>query len=363
MFISENTTPFLAESFPYQDKHCVKWCVTVVRATFDVDANGACRSSDEQTPFVYADAHHGDPATTSVRVESDFAPVKPECEVLLDAVAMAPGRVPVESLEVALVGPRLHKRAVVTGARQWSRGAAAGILPSRPVPFETMPLAWHLAFGGWDRTNPDPDAHRSDAVNPIGTGFLTEKARIDGAPLPCIEDPGSRMRAWNDRPPPVGFGPVSRFAQARARHGGTYDSSWMDNVRPHLPQDFDDRYFQSAPIDQQGVSLAEGETFGCLNMNESGRFTVRLPNVQVPVRFVHDDRTETAILEPDTLVIVPHENRIVLLGRARTRLPRKFVRLQHVQVGPQGRQRTSSKPHYRGLGVAVEELAKLRGRR
>jgi hypothetical protein len=362
VFISENTTPFLAETFPYQDKHCVKWCVAVLRATFDVDAHGDCRPSDEQPPFVFADTHYGDPDTTSVRVESDFSPAKPNCEVLLDAIAMPPRKVPVETLEVGLFGGGLQKRAIVTGERRWSRGAR-GVQASPPIPFPTMPLAWHLTFGGWDRTDPDPAEHRSDSVNPIGTGFLAGAAYIDAAPLPCIEDPAARMRNWNDRPAPVGFGPVPRFAETRARYAGTYDKQWMDDVLPFLPQDFDDRYFQSAPQDQQGVSLAEGTGFECLNMSETGRFPVRLPEVLVPVRFVYDDRTVDETVTPDTLIIVPHENRIVLVGRVRAQLPRKFVRLQEVQVGRKRHKPSSSKPHYAGLGAAVAALSTLRDRR
>src|SRR4051812_22098387 len=122
MFVSQNTTPFLAETFPYQDKQCVKFCVAVVRATFDVDADGSCVPSREQTPFVFADSHYGDPATTSIRVEMDFVPVKPSCEVLLDAIAVAPGGRAVETLEVGLFGPNLRKRAIVSGQRRWFGG-------------------------------------------------------------------------------------------------------------------------------------------------------------------------------------------------------------------------------------------------
>jgi hypothetical protein len=358
MFVSQNTTPFLAETFPYADKHAVKWCVAVVRATFDVDADGKCTPSEQQTPFVYADTHYGDPESTSIRVETDFVPVKPKCEVLLDAVAMAPGRQPVEQIEVALFGPNLRKRAVVTGQRRWFRGGV-GIQASRPTPFASMPLAWHLAFGGWDRTDPDPAKHRSDAVNPIGSGYLVGQSNIDGTPLPCIEDPESRVRIWNDRAKPIGFGPVPRFARERARYAGTYDKHWMEHVLPFLPQDFDDRYFQAAPQDQWIDQLAEGMAFGCLSMSEGGKFKVTLPGMSVPVRFMFDDHTEHKFVKPDTLNIVPHEGKIILVGRATVKLPRKFVKLQQVHVGPEKRE-PISKPHYAGLGEAVAALAKLR---
>src|SRR5262249_37590223 len=198
MFVSNNTTPFLAETFPYQDKHCFKFCVAVMRCTFDVDEDGACTPSEEQSGYVYADTHYGDPETTSVKVESDFVPVKPRCEVLLNAFAMAPNRQRVEALEVALVGPSLNKRAIVTGERRWFNGLT-GVQSSPPVTFASMPLAWHLAFGG-----------PNDSRNPVGRGFVAGvlPSRSDGVFLPCIEDPKTRVTGPLERPTPVGFGPI-----------------------------------------------------------------------------------------------------------------------------------------------------------
>jgi hypothetical protein len=362
MFVNQNTTAFLAETFPYQDKRCIKFCIAVVRATFDVDADGKCWPSEEQTPFVFADMHYGDPETTAVRVETDFAPVKPSCEVLLDAMAVAPGGRPVETLQVGLFGPNLQKRAIVSGQRRWF-GGGLGVHPSAATPFASMPLGWHLTFGGWDRTDPDPARHRSDSANPIGTGYLARQGRLDGTLLPSIEDPRSRMEFWNDRPTPIGFGPVPRFAKTRARYAGTYDQHWIENVRPFLPQDFDDHYFQAAPEDQWLDTLSEGMTFECRNMNASGRFKVVLPKLNVPVRFVFDDRTENKSIDPDTLTIIPHEARIVLVGRVAANLPRKFVKLQEVQVGHPQHEPSPSKPHYASLGKAVAALSKARRRR
>jgi len=337
MFISANTTPYLAEGFTSIDKACLKSFVVVLRATYDVDADGHCHLSEDQSPFVHADTPYGDPATTAMRVESDFVPVKPRAEVLLDAFAVAPGGAAADRVEVALLGPSLDKRALVTGPRRWQRGAV-GLRASWPEPFTRLPLAWHLAFGGTDNTFEDPAHFRSDLRNPIGRGFLVNRdtKAVDGRPLPCIESPAARIEAWDDRPDPVGFGPVPRFAAGRARHAGTYDQAWMDDVLPFLPADFDDRYFLAAPPDQQLDGLAEGTAFACLNMNDAGTFRVRLPRFSAPVSFVFDDRVRVPTITPDTVILRPHEGRVVLLGRARAPLPRKFTRLREVVVGPRG---------------------------
>lgn len=335
MFISDNSTPYLAEGFTAQDKHCMKSFVVVVRATYDVDADGQCHISEQQSPFVFADAHYGDPAMTSVRCESDFVPVKPKAEILLDAFATAQGQGAAQSVEVALLGSALNKRAIVTGERHWYRGAF-GMRMTDPTPFKAMPLAWHLSYGGTDRSFGDEARNVSDPRNPVGRGFQVNARpqAIEGQPLPCIEHPASRMGSWDDRLEPIGFGPVPRFAADRARHVGTYDEQWMSNVRPFLPHDFAERYFMAAPPDQQLDALGEGMVFACLNMSQGGVFRVQLPRLSVPVWFMFDDRIRVPTVTPDTLILMPHERRVVLLGRVRAPLPRKFTRLREVMVGP-----------------------------
>ena len=360
MFVSANTTPFLAETFPYQDKQCVKWCVAVVRATFDVDSQGNCTVSKAQSPFVFADTHYGDPETTSIRVESDFVPTKPKCEVVLDARAVAPGSKTAEAVEVALIGPGIEKRAIATGQRRWYRGVL-GIQASRPEPFLEFPLAWHLAFGGWDRTDPDPAWHRSDAINPIGTGYLVGQNNIDGTPLPCVESPSSRMRHWNDRPTPIGSVPC----HASPRPGQSIRDlrQALDGQCAALPASG----FRRSLLPVGGGRPVARQSFSRdglrLSGDEQGRpLGVKLPDWSVPVRFMFDDRTEHKVLMPDTLVMVPHEDQIILIGRAVTELPRKFVKLQQVQVGvPQ--QPRASKPHYAGLKKAIAALARQRAGR
>ncbi|HEY0135707.1 MAG TPA: hypothetical protein VGB85_16600, partial [Nannocystis sp.] len=61
MFVSSNKTAFLAEVFVATDKLGVKSAVVVVRATFAVGRDGATTASKDQAPFVFADAHYGDP--------------------------------------------------------------------------------------------------------------------------------------------------------------------------------------------------------------------------------------------------------------------------------------------------------------
>lgn len=333
MQITSNATPFPTESFLFTDKHGQKHCVVVLKATFDADPDGNCRPAEEQAPFVYADEHHGDPGETSIRYESDFAPVKPLADVLVNAIATPPRARAVTELMVRLDGPGFAKAAIVTGDRVWNRGVLSP-KPSDPAPFTAMPLVWDRAFGGSDLSHKKITRRGSELRNLVGTGFhLNRNKDILGTPLPNIEQPNARMRHWLDKPKPIGFGPVGRGWQPRIGFAGTYDDEWMDERMPFLPEDFDNRYFQSAPMDQQRSCLSAGDTFRCLNMCENGIFTASLPPLDARVCFQFENRTDSLDLKADTLILEPNEKRLILLGRISVILQRKFTSLREIKVG------------------------------
>lgn len=287
-------------------------------------------------------------------------PIKLKAEILLNASAVAPDEKPIEQVEVSLFGPGLKKQAIVTGERFWTRGIW-GIVSTPPKPFHSLPLAWHLAFGGADRSHKSPNHHGCDLRNPIGIGFHINASTesIVGLALPCVEHPQQRVHAWSDAPEPIGFGPVSRFARLRVRFAGTYDQHWMDEVLPFLPTDFDEHYFQAAPEDQQLDGLEAGSEFMCLNMSVERKFIVRLPALDVAVNFLFDDRIYRKTIRPDTLIIEPHERRIIFVGRASVDLPRKFTRLREIVVEQYVRSANSDRIRYKNLSALVNTETKF----
>jgi hypothetical protein len=134
----------------------------------------------------------------------------------------------------------------------------------------------------------------------------------------------------------------------------------MDERLPFLPEDFDDRYFQSAPPDQQFAEFPAEAAFACYNMSPGGRFVARLPVLDVPVRFMFDERFETSRLLPDTVILEPERQRMMVVGRTSVPLPRKFTRLREVQVGRPRRALTASKPYYKSLSEAIRALRRGR---
>lgn len=361
MQITGNTTPFLAELFVPTDKHGVRHCVVVVKATFVVRSDGSTAPADVQEPFVFADRHAGDPGSTSIVYECDFVPVKPRVDVLVNGAARAPQGRPVARLPVGLRGPGIAKRIEVVGDRVWIEGPR-GVQPSEPVPFVRMPLLYEHAFGGSDHSHESRSRQGAELRNPIGVSFHLNGAResILGTRLPNLERPDAPVVLWSDKPAPIGLGVVGRGWKPRIGFAGTYDEDWLADTFPFLPKDFDDRYFQSAPEDQQLDALRGGEMFACVNMSEAQRFTVIAPGFEVPVRFHFDDRVEASVARTDTLILEPEAGRIIVVGRARVRLGRKLNALREIEVGRPKRAVSPAKPRYRSLSELIAAQKQLR---
>jgi hypothetical protein len=128
---------------------------------------------------------------------------------------------PVTSLEVAVrCGPH-ENRLRVTGDRVWIELPNGELVPSDPVPFTEMELSYARAFGGTALSQGLPAPY---ADNPIGRGYVVERAHAVGAPLPNIEPAeGPWVTRWDDTPPPAGWGPYPMHWGLRARAAVTID--------------------------------------------------------------------------------------------------------------------------------------------
>jgi hypothetical protein len=332
MQIGNNTTGMPAAVTMATDKDGRDWCVVVIKGTFAVGRDGATTLAEEQLPFVYADEHYGDPATTSIRAECDFARVKPQTDVILRGHAVPADGRPVAEMDVTLeVGP-VRKTVHVTGNRVW-QGRLVAVTPSAPEKFDRMPLVWERSFGGVDES--DPARTAAEMRNLVGVGFRRRGAGIEGQPLPNLDAPGRSFRSASDTSPPVGLGVVGRSWQPRLGFAGTYDQQWLDERFPFLPADFDDRYFQSAPADQQLPQLRGGEPIRCTGVRADGPLQAAVPAVDVPLIFCFRDRDQ--LIEPklDTVIVDPDQRRLIVAWRGQAPLGRKLTALREVKVGPQ----------------------------
>ena len=291
--------------------------VPIVKATYHIDEGTRLSLAEEQVPVNVGGEYWGDPEKSSYKYEPETAFIKPATDIVLIGHAYAP-KPGVTKVDVSLcVGP-MRKVVRVIGNRYWVKSFGITSM-TRPRPFERIPLIYERAFGGWDRSHPNPDKHTFEPRNPVGTGFRGKRGKFEeGIRLPNIEDPRYPLKRFRDRPPPAGFGFTSPHWQPRAGFAGTYDKAWMKQRMPLLPTDFDRRFFNAAPPDQVAPGFLKADVaVEVINASPSGKISFNLPGVQPPrcrveVRGRKDHQLETRL---DTVIINTDENLLFLIWR------------------------------------------------
>ncbi len=340
--------------------------VVAVKGTFNLPRNGEePQLAANQVPLVDSDAFTGEPGFSAPLYESDYAAVKPRCDVLLNGSAYAPGGRPAKRVTVSLQVGSVGKSFDVVGNRVWL-GAIFGVMSSPIEPFTVMPISYDNAFGGIDIAHADPAKHRYCETNHAGVGFhqQTEREFIDGAPLPNTEELGRPVNDPRGSYQPMSFGPVARAWTPRIKLAGTYDQNWIDNTFPFLPPNFDDRYYQCAPADQQIDYPRGGEEVVLSNLTPEGYTSFRIPEMNVPVLFYmkYGENKETQAVV-DTIIIEPNLHRFTMTWRSCLPLRRNIFELEQVLVGEMSRSwhraRELGKVYYPSLGALVADKARM----
>jgi hypothetical protein len=311
--------------------------VVVVKGTFTISQNGGePLLAETQVPLVMADTFTGEPGLSAPVYESDFAPRKPRCDVLLNGSAYAPGGHPATRVPVSLQIGRMSKSFHAVGDRFWMKSLGS-VKSTDAIPFRSMPITYNRAFGGSDFTHPDPAKHAVCPENTVGVGFHVhvDSEVLDQKPLPNTEEAGNPIIKPISNYRPMAFGPIGRGWQPRVRFAGTYDQNWLDNIFPFLPPDFDEQYYQAAPADQQMPYPQGGEPVVLTNLTSEGRTVFRLPRNQLLVWFFMkngEEKEARAVI--DTVVIEPDQGRLMLSWRTSLPLKKNMFEVVQVVVGP-----------------------------
>ena len=313
--------------------------VVVIKGTFVLPRiDETVRLHDEQQPLVMADTFTGAPGFSAPLLEIDFAQRKRHCDVMLCGSAHAPAGREVARMRVRMrVGP-MDKAIDVVGDRVWQAGLA-GIGASSPQPFTRMPISYDRAFGGVDPDG-DEDERGVYGPNPVGRGFHSRPGRsnVDGAPLPNTEEPGQEVLSPRGPYTPMALGPIGRNWPQRARYAGTYDQAWVDDVFPFLPKDFDERYYQAAPEEQQLPPPAAPLEVSLEGLTPDGTRRFLLPHFEAPICvFPKTGGREDHAAVLDTIVFEPDHDRFTMAWRLTRPLRRSMFEISQVLVGRKGR--------------------------
>lgn len=300
-----NLTPFAAMQYAMLDVNDVEKHVVVMKVGYQLQLSGkgvyqARVRDDDAVPLCLEDEFTGKMNTSSVRFESDLAPFKPACDVIVNATAWVPGGQPCTEIPVRVEikdadgSILLAKHLRVSGERYFEQHAVTQQWSmSEPKPFLSYPIRWEGALGGECRIEPEeevsgtipahalltqaqreqhplapdaPLAHEVDNNNPLGQGFITPwyhvAKQLRRYPAPRITDPKKSFNAADFAAQiagkiatpcfiPAGLSIHGRVWQPRLALAGTYDDDWQKKRHPYLPADFDFRYWNCAPPDQQ----------------------------------------------------------------------------------------------------------------
>lgn len=328
----KNLTPFQALAYSAFNVHDEEHHVVALRAVYKLESGEGARGLGG-VPLTHRcefllddpaaaklrtrDVYEGEVHASSVREESDIAPFKPRCDVLVRATAHAPNGVPTARWQSrvrvtdAAQGVVVDKTLDVCGPR-WFESAGGAWSLTDAEPALRVPMRWEHAFGGACKV-PHPDAvdgaennptellNEVCFTNPVGCGWiesryfsaLREAGRSEPTrlPAPQITRPGETLSApyVAEHPPhaveaprmaelaaeyslrPAGIGPVGRAWTPRLQKAGSFDEFWLEKRHPFLPEDFSFAYWNAAPEDQQIAFPAPGLQIELWNLADAAR--------------------------------------------------------------------------------------------
>lgn len=329
-----NYLPFPNFRYYSMDNAGREFGVIIIKGTFEIGDDGQLSVAEEQAPMIFTDKCHGEVNVSSLWHPSDLVPKKPTADIIVNAVARAPGGRPLPAWDcgIRVDGPEgtlVEKRLRVTGPRFWVpqwhppldeedrphwrdyRKLFTGWELSEPEPVTEVPLRYELAFGGTIQTGTDDDGNPRfdcDPRNPIGRGLIDPEwtDHTKPQPAPQIELAGEPITDPHTRAAPQSLGPIPPAWDPRLPKGGTYDQHWIDHVWPNWPADYDFAYHNSAHPDLICPRhLAAGDRITLNNLvADQPRLTLTVPDLQPMAGLVAaDGRAARCAMVLDTLFL------------------------------------------------------------
>ncbi|HGV0302609.1 TPA: DUF2169 domain-containing protein [Citrobacter freundii] len=318
------------------DKTGQEYLVVVIKATYRIPANNmAPRPLVPPQPLSMNDIFVGKPGLSAPLYEADFVRYKAKCDVLFNATAYVPQGKAVAELNVFVKVGTMQKSIHIIGNRQWKINAPHN--STEPELFTEMPLHYGHAFGGI-RTWQENNETKIDVFeqNLVGTGYNATASLDDEINLPNLEIISNPIIRTDEKYEPIALSAIARNWLPRRIHAGTYDEHWRKEVFPFLPTDFDERYFQCAPIDQQIQYPQGGEEVILKNiMKEREEVRFNLPRLDnIPVKILTSDyEVHTPPVVVDTLYFEPDKASFSVVWRTSIPVKQRIQDFQTIAIG------------------------------
>jgi hypothetical protein len=322
----DNKTPFACTFAVLPNRDGIDTLYVVVKATVNLRPKLALAPT--QIPPSLVDEYYETPENSSLKQVSDMHIGKPGTDVLLVGCARAPQGQLAEGVMVSMSVAERSKQVLVMGDRVWQSDGT----PSSPSEFEAIPLVWERAFGGMHTVE---ERVFAEERNPIGVGFRGKQPSdvMVGQPVPNLEDPAAPMGSWDDRPAPACFAPIACSWLPRRAFAGTYDAAWQKQRAPYLPADFDLRFFQSASPEMCFDRYLQGaEQVQIHGASADGPIEFTVPTVRPTIEVMLAGKPEEPMVNLETLLFEPDENRASMTWRAALPCDRKVLKVATISI-------------------------------
>jgi hypothetical protein len=311
-----NVTPFQAERVVQLDQDGNQIWVVIVKATYLINGQRELELHAEQEPVCLVPRYSGESGKSSLLRECEAVFEHPGTDIILNATAYAPRRIPTQVLDVVISVGQIQKMLRVFGDRYWKRGLFSPRITG-PEVFTEMPIVYENAFGGADSLDPESEKAVVETRNPVGRGIALKAGRLLGQRLPNIEDPNDLIRGWRNRPYPAGLGAIPSNWSPRKEHAGTLDETWHRERMPLWPVDYDPRYHQSAHPELVSCEpLRGGELVRLTHLSPDSTLSFRLPRVHLIFdTYVAQSRLRQPA-QLDRVIIEPDARKVLMIWRS-----------------------------------------------
>jgi hypothetical protein len=249
---------------------------------------------------------------------------KAGADVVLLGPAVAPR--PVASLRVRVaIGSAFAAEVAVHGRRTWRKRLLREPEIGPAEPFTSAPMGHRQAYGGADTWDGLAMAFPD---NPEGVGYYLEAANCIDKPLPTVEDPAHPIRAWNDRPEPVGLGLRPPVWGPSARRGAEFDAKGnLVKLHPCM--------FNTAFPACIAPETRPGDAIEVAGMTADGPWRAALPACPARAELTMGEKVHPLAWRLDQVWIEPASGRVRLAWRSPFRytmraLERRLVSIERV---------------------------------
>lgn len=328
--------PFRHFSFRFFDTNDQESLSILVKGIFKIDETERLLAFRDKPTMTIDDVFSGSFNQSSLKIESDLAPFKPKTDLVFNAVARSPEEKLLESWPIRFDVDRQFSYGFhVFGERQFEpfrKNSKVNWQLSEIKAIKECPLHYEHAFGGTILKAEDELA--SYPYNPIGTGLVSDYILSEGKEPIKAPQLGSMAELNNlqlgDTITIHGCGPITKSWLPRIAFAGTLDDAWLRERHPLMPKDFNDAYWNSAPLPLQISPYLKGnETITVRGLlHEPQPYSFTLPGAGIGARIKREGslEIENVALNLDTVYcdiasINKEDHRITLIWRIRISNP------------------------------------------